>query len=78
MVTLAIQLKPGIYPEKLSSGDQRIIRDQLSITEVKPEISRKMTIKVFGMPLNSSDSLVQDLMEFFGGGLKSTAPIMET
>ena len=35
-------------------------------------------MKVFGLPFNAPDSVVQEQVEMFGDKLKSTTPILET
>ena len=77
VVTMGIELKTAINPEKYSSRDQKIVSESLTITEVRPDITREVHMKVVGLPFNAPDSVVQEQVELFGGKLKGT-PVLQT
>ena len=72
VVTLVI--KSVVNPEKFSSGEHRMVSDLLMVTEVRPEISREVTMKVFGLPFNAPNSVVQEQVELYGDKLKNNHP----
>ena len=77
VVTVGIELKTAINPQKYSSREQKIVSESLTISEVRPEISREVQIMVVELPLNAQDSAVKEQVELFGGKIKGT-PVLES
>ena len=77
-LNLELWLKPNVSGIKFASDEEKVVQEGLVVTRVKPEAVTECTLIVMGLPFNSPDTVVHEMVENHGGHMVSPHCSMET
>ena len=65
-ITLSVWAKQAVGLERFVSEQSKVFSENLTITSVRPAISREVSVMVVGLPFNTPDTLIVEYLECFG------------
>ena len=72
-----IWLLPNVNATRFSTEEEIDVRGGAKVIRVKPALQEQCTMTISGMPLCSPDSLVEEMVQLYGGKLLSPHGVME-
>ena len=75
VIMLAIWVKEAVSLERFVSEQSKFFSSDMTITSVRPAVTRDVTVLVTGLAFNTPDSQVKEYIECFGAKLVSSDPV---